>query len=78
MSTQRIEVRHNEPEQVREYLIEAQKLVADHVKAELRSPELLVAVLQLVAAKSITETRAVPQGVVLGVPQGLGPGGVGH
>lgn len=69
MSAQRIEIRHNEPEQVIEYLQAAVAIVSEHVPEELRAPAVLVKVLELVSSKTIQEVHPAPIGVPLGMPR---------
>jgi len=77
MSGQRVEIQHNEPEQVEHYLEVALDLLERKVAAELRSPELLTKLLDLLSSKTITQVQAAPIGVPLGMPMPM-PRGPGH
>lgn len=78
MSNQRVEIQHNDSDQIRGWLIEAQHLVNDHVDLELRSPELYVKVLELLAAKTIQEVRFVPPDLIAAPAGSIPGGGRGH
>lgn len=78
MSTQRVEIQHNEPEQIRGWMIEAVKLVDNGVREELRSPELLVKVIELLASKTIQEVRFVPPDLIAAPAGSIPRGNPGH
>jgi hypothetical protein len=69
MSMQRIEIQHNDPEQLIEYVNTAIDIVREHVPVEYVSPELFVKVLDLVSGKTIQQVQPAPIGVPIGVPR---------
>lgn len=78
MSTQRIEVQHNDREQVVEYLKQAVEIIDEHVVVAHQSPEPLVKVLELLASKTIHQTQPAPIGIPLGMPRMDVPRGGRH
>jgi hypothetical protein len=78
MGAQRIEIQHNEADQVVEYLKAAVAIVEENVPAELASPEVLVKVLELLASKTIQTVQPAPIGIPLGMPRMDIPGGGRH
>lgn len=78
MSANRVEILHNNPDQVVDYLKAAIAVVEEHVPAELASPELLVKVLELLSSKTIQFMQPAPIGIPLGVPRMDIPGGGRH
>lgn len=60
MSNQRIEIQHNEPAQVREWLDEALRMLEERELEPGEHPGLLVRLIELLSAKTIQEVKFVP------------------
>lgn len=71
MADQRIEVQHNTPEQVREYIEQAQAVADWHGIDREREPEVFCKLLDLISTKQITVVHQPVVPVLGGLPPGL-------